>query len=145
MSLIVNKRATYDYEILNNIEAGIVLSGAEVKSLRAKSGSLAGSFVQIVDGNAVLLNAQISPYPYADNRNYDPKATRKLLLRKKQIYDLQAKIAQKGLSLIPLSFETVGRRIKLKIGLGRGRKQYEKRAKIRERDLKREQEREISP
>lgn len=145
MSLIVNKRATYDYEILNSIVAGIVLSGAEVKSLRAKNGSLKGSFVQIVDGEAVLLNAQINPYPYAANQHYEPKATRKLLLQKKQIYELQDKTQQKGLTLVPLSFELVGKRIKLKIGLGRGRKQYEKRAKLRERDLKREQEREISP
>ncbi|MDO5561358.1 MAG: SsrA-binding protein SmpB [bacterium] len=145
MSLIVNKRATYDYEILNNVMAGIVLSGAEVKSLRANNGSLTGSFVQIVDGEAVLLNAQINPYPYANNQNYEPKATRKLLLQKKQLYELQDKVQQKGLTLVPLSFELVGKRIKLKIGLGRGRKQYEKRAKLRERDLKREQEREISP
>ncbi len=139
MSLLLNKRATYDYEILSTIVAGIVLSGPEVKSLRQKNGSLTGSFVQIVAQKAVLLNAQISPYPYADNHDYDPKRTRQLLLKKKEIYDLQEKISQKGLSLIPLSIDLVGKNIKLKIGLGRGKKQFEKRAQIRERDLRREE------
>lgn len=139
MAILVNKRATYDYEILNTVMAGIVLSGAETKSLRLQNGSLSGSFVQIVGGEAVLLNAQISPYKYADNRDYDPKRTRKLLLKKKEIYDLQAKLMQKGLTLVPLSVELVGRKMKLKIGVGRGKKQFEKRAKIKERDLRREE------
>ncbi len=141
MSLLLNKRVSYDYEILSTIIAGVVLSGAEVKSLRQKSGSLTGSFVQIVDGEAVLLNAQISPYKYADNRDYEPKRTRKLLLKKHEICALEEKMAQKGLTLVPISFDLVGRRVKLKIGVGRGRKQFEKRAKIKERDLRREAQR----
>ena len=139
MLLVQNKRASYDYVILQKISAGVVLSGAEVKSLRSKSGSLQGSFGQIVGGQPILLNAQISPYPYANNQDYDPKRTRKLLLKKKEIYHLQAQLEQKGLSLVPLSFETYGKRIKLNLALARGRKQFEKRAKLRERDLKREQ------
>ncbi len=141
MSLLTNKKAHYDYQILSKIEAGVVLSGAEVKSLRQKSGSLTGSFVQIVDGEPVLLNAQISPYQFADNRDYDPKRTRKLLLKKSQIYDLVDKVNQKGYTLVPLDFHLCKKKIKLTIGLGKGKKQFEKRAKIRERDLLRESQR----
>ena len=138
MQLIKNKRATFDYEILEQVQAGIVLSGGEVKSLRLKSASLTGSFVQVVEDQAVLLNAQITPYKYANNQDYDPKRTRKLLLKKKQIYQLAEKTQNKGLTLVPLNFDLVGKRIKLNIGVGRGKKQFEKRAKIKERDLQRE-------
>ncbi len=141
MSLLTNKKAHYDYQILSKIEAGVVLSGAEVKSLRQKSGSLTGSFVQIIDGEPVLLNAQISPYQFADNRDYDPKRTRKLLLKKSQIYDLVDKVNQKGYTLVPLDFHLSKKKVKLTIGLGKGKKQFEKRAKIRERDLLRESQR----
>ncbi len=138
MLLLVNKKAKFDYDILDQLQAGIVLSGAEVKSLRLKSGSLTGSFVQIIDNKPVLLNAQISPYKFADNRQYDPKRTRQLLLKKKQLYYLQAQMSQKGYSLIPLNFKLVGKKIKLNLGVGRGKKQFEKRAQIRKRDLERE-------
>ncbi|MDR0463099.1 MAG: SsrA-binding protein SmpB [Pseudomonadales bacterium] len=138
MILLTNKRATYDYEISKKLQAGVVLSGAEVKSLRGKSGSLAGSFVKVIDGQAVLINAQISPYSYADNKNYDPKQTRVLLLRKKEIYALEESISAKGLTAVPLSFETVKNKIKLNIGLGRGKKQFEKRAVIKDREARRE-------
>ena len=138
MSLLVNKRATYDYEIVKKIPAGVVLSGAEVKSLRGKSGSLAGSFVKILESKPVLINAQISPYKYADNTDYDPKRSRILFLRKKEIFQLEEALAVKGLTAVPLSFELVGKRIKLIIGLGKGKKEFEKRAKIKARELKRE-------
>src|SRR5690554_5566258 len=78
--LLTNKKATFEYEILRTLVAGVVLTGAEVKSLRHKSGSLTGSFVKVMGDEAFLLNAQISPYKFADNREYDPKRTRKLLL-----------------------------------------------------------------
>ncbi len=139
MLLVRHKKANYDYEILQTYSAGLVLSGAEVKSLRQKSASLTGSFVQIVDGQAILLNAQISPYPFANNSDYQPNRTRRLLLRKKEIYALLEKLSQKGLTLVPLSIETSGKKIKLIFALARGKKQFEKRAKIRERDLHREQ------
>ena len=139
MLLINNKRAKFDYEIFEKISAGIVLSGPEVKSLRAKAGSLTGSFVQIVDGRAVLLNAQISPYPYADNRDYDPKRTRVLLLRKREIFSLADKIKQKHYTLVPLSIELSNKRIKVIIGVGRGKKQFEKREQIKKREWERSQ------
>ena len=144
MSLLVNKKARHDYTILDQIQAGIVLTGSEVKSLRLGRGTLAGSFVQIIDQQAVLLGAQINPYPYADNRDYDPKRTRRLLLRKSEIYHLAEKVKQKRYTLIPLSFDLVGKNIKLTIGLGRGKKQYEKKALLRERDLQRERAREFN-
>lgn len=135
--ILVNRRAHYDYQILDKLVAGIVLSGAEVKSLRLKHGSLTGSYVQIIQGEAVLLGAQINPYAYADNRDYDPAASRRLLLRKSELYRLGQKLAREGLSLIPLHFFWQRRKIKLMIGLARGKKQFEKRQKIRDRDLAR--------
>ena len=103
--LLKNRRATYDYEILQKYEAGIVLSGAEVKSLRSGSGSFFGSFVKLLSGGeAYLINAQISPYPQADNRDYDPKRTRKLLLHKKELAELEQLSSLKGKALVPLAF-----------------------------------------
>jgi SsrA-binding protein len=142
MILLVNKKATFEYEILHKIEAGVVLSGAEVKSLRNKSGSLTGSFVKIIGEEAFLLNAQISPYKFADNREYDPKRTRKLLLKKREILELLEASSQKGNTLVPLNFSTSGRMIKLTFGVGRGKKLFEKRAKLKERDIARDTARE---
>lgn len=143
MVLLFNKKANFEYEILSKYQAGVVLTGSEVKSLRLKNGSLTGSFVKILSGEAFLLNSQISPYKYADNRDYDPKRTRKLLLKKKELEKLAEESQQKGTTLVPLSFELTHNQIKLNLGLGRGKKQYEKRAKLRERDLKREADRDI--
>ncbi len=143
MVLLVNKKATFEYEILQKFEAGVVLSGAEVKSLRNKSGSLTGSFVKIIGEEAFLLNAQISPYKYADNRDYDPKRTRKLLLKKKEILHLLESSSQKGNALVPLTFVASGRMIKLNFGVGRGKKQFEKRAKLKERDIARDTARDL--
>jgi len=138
--LIVNKRARYDYEILQTYTAGLVLTGGEVKSLRAKQASLNGAFVQILaSGQPVLLNAQITPYKYADNRDYDSQRTRPLLMKKAEVYRLQAALDQKGYTLIPLAFILTGAFIKLELGLARGKKQFEKRAQIKKRDLAREE------
>jgi len=88
MILVLNKRARYDYIISKKYQAGIVLIGSEVKSLRSKAASLQGSFVKIIDGQAFLINAQINAYKFADNEGYDPKRSRKLLLKKKEIFQL---------------------------------------------------------
>lgn len=136
--MLAHKKARFEYEILKTYTAGVMLTGAEVKSLRNKSGSLSGSFVKIIGGEAFLVNAQISPYTYADNREYDPKRTRKLLLTKKELLQLTEADHQKGQVLVPLSFETAGPHIKVVVGVGRGRKQFEKRAKLREKTLERE-------
>lgn len=138
---IVNKKATFDYTILERLEAGVLLTGAEVKSLKAGQGKLEGAFVRITDTQAYLVNAHIFPYIYARPEEYDPKRTRKLLLHKKEIINLKSKIEGANLTLIPLSWYTKGPRVKLEIGIGRGKKQYEKREEKQKKDQRRELER----
>lgn len=138
MVLLRNKKATHEYAIEKTYTAGVVLSGSEVKSLRNKSGSLTGSFVKSVGNELFLINAQITPYKFSDNREYDPKRTRKLLMRKKEIVSLGEALEQKGRALVPLSFELIDNKIKLKFGLGRGLKLYDKRAKLKERTIQRD-------
>lgn len=143
MLLVKNKRAKFDYDIQKTWHAGIVLTGPEVKSLRNKQASLQGSYVKIINGEAWLINAQINPYPYADQTDYDPKRTRKLLLTKKEIFKLQEYAQAKNYNIIPLAFELINNRIKVKIGIGKGKKEYEKREKIKKRELKRKMAREF--
>lgn len=139
---INNAKAHYDYEILETYEAGVALTGPEVKSLRAGHGHLEGAFVRLLGGEAVLVNAQVFPYvpssPAAGK--YDPKRTRKLLLHKKELVRLRSKLEGANLTLIPLAWYTKGPRIKLAVGLARGKKQYEKREAIRQREQRRELE-----
>ncbi|MCB9813376.1 MAG: SsrA-binding protein SmpB [Pseudomonadales bacterium] len=143
MLLLKNKRAVHDYAIEKTYVAGVELTGPEVKSLRNKSGSFKGSYVKVISNEVFLINMQITPYKFADNENYDSKRTRKLLLRKKEIEFLKVELDQKSRSLIPLSFELVGKNIKLKIGVGRGLKLFDKRAKMKKRTLDREVAKEI--
>lgn len=138
---IVNRKAYYDYHILEKFEAGIVLTGGEVKSLRAEKASLNDSFVHIKDGEAYLVNAHINPYQPADNRNYDPKRTRKLLLHKKEITSLLSKINQSNLTIVPVLCYTAKRgTVKVELALARGKKQYDKREAIKRKDIDRETE-----
>lgn len=143
MLLIANKKARHDYEINTTFMAGLVLSGGEVKSLRNKHGSLSGSFVKIVGDGAVLLNAQINPYQFADNRDYDPKRSRQLLLKKKQVYQIKDLLEQKSMTAVPLAIVLRGRFIKLEIGVGKGRKQFEKRAMLKKKAQARDIDREL--
>lgn len=142
MVLLENKKSRQEYEVLSSLYAGIVLTGGEVKSLRNKSGSFTGSYVKIIGNEAFLLNAQITPYKFADNEDYDPKHTRKLLLRKKEIEALAEQENTRGYTIIPLTFELIENKIKLKIGVARGKKQFERRAEMKkkanERDIQRE-------
>lgn len=140
---ITNRRAFHDYEILETKEAGIVLTGAEVKSVKGERMSLEGSFVKIVGSEICLVNAQIFPYPYARPEGYDPRRTRKLLLHKKEIISLKTKMASAKLTLVPLECYNSHGIVKLKIGLAKGKKEYEKREKIRRRDIDREAQREL--
>lgn len=134
--LAVNKRAHFDYEILERFEAGIVLTGQEVKSIRTGHISLAGAFVTLKGAEAWLTNAHVSPYKMAGNiSDYDPTRPRKLLLRKTELASLIGKIKQKGLTLIPLRVYTKGNKIKLEFGIGRGKKKYEKRELIKKREV----------
>ena len=136
MVLIKNKKAHHEYEITKTYSAGIVLSGAEVKSLRLKHGSLTGSYVKYIAGELFLLNAQINPYKFSKNEDYDPKRTRKLLMRKKEIYQLAEASTKKGWGIIPLTFELHSQKIKLVLGLGRGKKLFEKREILKQKAIK---------
>jgi len=138
MELARNKKAYFDYEILEILEVGIMLSGAEVKSVRGKQMSLAESYVRIDNSELFLWNADISKYRFADIRNYDPIRTRKLLASKSEILRLESKMKQGRLTLIPLKAYTKGKLIKMEIGLCRGRKRYEKKQREKERDMNRE-------
>lgn len=138
MILVINKKAKSEYAIEKTFYAGIVLSGAEVKSLRNKSGSLIGSYVKILQGEAFLLNAQVSPYKFSKNEDYDPKRTRKLLLKKSEIQSLVETQEKKKRALIPQTIELINNKIKVKIGVGKGLKEFEKREKIKKRDIDRE-------
>jgi len=141
--LAVNKRAFFDYEILETYEAGLELFGFEVKAIKIGRVSLAGSFAVIKDNEAWLLNANISPYQAKNTPNsYDQARSRKLLLRKSEIRELIGKASQKGLTIVPLRMYNKNRKIKLEIGVARHKKLRDKREAIKERDTKREIERE---
>lgn len=140
---IVNKRAYHDYTILDTIEAGINLLGAEVKSVKGGKMSLIGSFVKIVGSEVYLVNAEIFPYPYARPEGYDPRRTRKLLLHKKEIISLKTKLQSSSLTLVPLECYNSHGIVKLKIGLAKGKKEYEKREKIKKKDIERDVQREL--
>jgi SsrA-binding protein len=137
---IDNRRARFDYTILDRLEAGVRLTGPEVKSLRGGHAKLDGSFVRITGSEAYLVNAHISPYAFARVEGYDPTRTRKLLLHKNEIISLKSKLLSSNLTLVPLSWYTRGPLIKLEIGLARGKKLYEKREAKKREDQKRELE-----
>ncbi|MCL4360401.1 SsrA-binding protein SmpB [Patescibacteria group bacterium] len=139
---IYNKKATFDYTVLEHVEAGVQLTGPEVKSLKTGHAKLDGSFVRVIGSEAYLVNAHIFPYIYARPEGYDPKRTRKLLLHKKELIALKNKLDTSRLTLIPLAWYTRGPLIKLEIGLARGKKQYEKREAKRREDQDREIQRE---
>jgi SsrA-binding protein len=135
----VNRRASFDYEFLDRYDAGLVLTGQEAKSARAHRANIVGSFVIIRGGEAFLVNANIPPYQAANTpRGYDPTQTRKLLLHKRELNELVGETSEKGLTLVPIRLYTKGSRVKLEFALSRKKKQYDKRAKIRERDIERE-------
>lgn len=136
-----NRKAYHDYFIENTLEAGIVLVGTEVKSLRDGKVNLKDSYVLIKDTEAFLLNCHISPYSHGNISNHDPLRTRKLLIHKNQIIKLKSKLIQKGYSLIPLKIYFKGAFAKVEIGLAKGKKLYEKREKIKEKEVKRDIER----
>jgi SsrA-binding protein len=137
--LALNKRAKFDYEILETFEAGLVLSGQEVKSVRQGAASLQGAYVAINQKNeASLINANIPLYKMAGQQpNYDPTRSRKLLLHRQEINYLAKKLQQPGLTIVPISLYTKGRKIKLELGLARGKKLFDKRKSIKEREEKR--------
>lgn len=136
-TLATNKKARFDYEILETLEAGLILTGAEVKSIRNGGAKLDGSFVTIHGNGAMVLNMHIAPYRYAPNAHYVPDITRKLLLKAKEVRYLRGKIEEDGLTIIPISLYTKNTRIKMEIGIARGKKAYDKRRSIKDREHKR--------
>lgn len=144
MSLIQNKKAYFDYEILEKLEAGIELLGFEVKSLKAGQGSLLGSYVVARDKEAYVVNMQIPPYQPANTPpNYDPLRSRRLLLTKKEIANLTKSEGQNGLTILPLSVYNKGRKLKMEIAIARGKKKFDKRESIKKRDTDRDLRREL--
>ncbi len=139
---IINRYATHDYTIGERFEAGIKLTGAEVKSAKGGHVSLKGAFVRIIGNEAFLINAHIEPYPFAALKEYDPRRTRKLLVGKKQIISLNSKISGEGLTLVPLSMYATHGLVKLEVGVAKGKKLYDHRTEIKKRTQKRELERE---
>lgn len=134
-----SRKARFNYEILEKLDAGIELFGYEVKSVKAAQVSLEGAYVIIRGGEAYIIGMHISPYQNANTpKEYDPLRTRKLLLTKKEIHELADKEATKGLTIVPLSLYSKGRRIKASIGIVRGKKQFDKRETIKKRDTDRE-------
>ena len=134
-----NKKAYFNYQILEKFEAGIVLAGYEVKSIKSGRINLAGSYVIIKNEEAYLINASIPPYqPKNVPPEYDPSRQRKLLLKKKEIKYLIGKTRQKGLTLVPLKMYTKKREVKLEFGVAKGKKKTDKRELIKKREVKRE-------
>jgi SsrA-binding protein len=135
---VSNRKARHDYEILETIEAGIVLTGTEVKSLRQGRANLQDAYALISRGEVVLHGAHISPYTEGSYANHDPVRPRKLLLQGKQIRKLIGRVAEKGHTLIPLSFYFKGPYVKVELALARGKRQFDKRETIKKRDAERE-------
>jgi len=134
-----NRKALFNYELVEEIEAGIELFGYEVKAVRKGMGSLTGSYILIDHGEAILVGAQISPYqPGNVPQEYDPMRRRKLLLRSGEIVRLEVSTSKNGLTLVPLSMYNKGVRIKVKIALVRGKKKRDKRQTIQRREAERE-------
>ena len=141
-TISVNRKAFHDYFIEEEYEAGIVLSGSEIKSVRAGRVNLRGAYARIENGEAWLFDAHISPYEQSGMYfNHEPTRPRKLLLHRREISRLLGKLEAKGLTLVPLDIHLKGRRAKIKLGLARGKKLYDKREATAERDANRQLER----
>lgn len=139
-----NRHASFDYEILEKFEAGIVLAGSEAKSLRENHAQITDSFCMVRNRECWLNNMHIPPYKYANIQNPDPDRKRKLLLHKKEIVHLQEKSQEKGLSIVPLAIYYANNgRVKVQIALCRGKKKHDKRAALKTKQVNREIEREL--
>jgi SsrA-binding protein len=139
--LVRNRKARHDYEILDTYEAGLVLVGSEVKSLREAAGSLADAYAELRGGEAWLVGAQINPYPWANQFNHAPRRDRKLLLHRAELRRLATKLGRGGgMTLIPLEIYLSGGKIKVAVALARGKRQFEKRDAKRTAEAEREME-----
>lgn len=132
--LVSNRKATFNYEILDTFEAGIVLAGTEIKSLRDNGGSLQDAYLKIIAHEIWLVGCHIAPYRYGNIYNHEERRERKLLMHKREINALKVASQEKGLALIPLSFYLIKGRVKVRIATAKGKKVADKRQTIKERD-----------
>ena len=137
-TIATNRRAWHEYAVLETVEAGLALRGTEVKSLRAGHVTFKDSYATVRNEEAWLIGCHISPYSHGSDANHDPERDRKLLLHRREITRLVGKTAERGLTLVPLRLYFKGGRAKVELGLARGRKLHDKRAAIREREVRRE-------
>ena len=137
-TIATNRRAWHEYAVLETVEAGLALRGTEVKSLRAGHVTFKDSYATVRNEEAWLVGCHISPYSHGSDANHDPERDRKLLLHRREITRLVGKTAERGLTLVPLRLYFKGGRAKVELGLARGRKLHDKRAAIREREVRRE-------
>lgn len=135
--LVSNRRATFNYQIIDTYEAGIALQGTEIKSLRSNGGSLQEAYVKVVDQELWLIGCTIAPYRYGNVHNHEERRDRKLLMHKREIAKLKEATQEKGLTIIPLAFFLKEGRAKVRIGLAKGKNTIDKREAIKERDDKR--------
>jgi SsrA-binding protein len=133
-----NKKARFNYEIVDRMEAGLALKGTEVKSLRMGKANLTDAYGKLKNGEAWLMSCHISPYPYAYYDNHEPERPRKLLLHKRQIRKLTGKVNEQGMSLIPLAIYFKRGKAKVELALARGKRKYDKRQALKKRDQERE-------
>lgn len=135
--IVSNKRATYNYEILDTFESGIALQGTEIKSLRDNGGSLQEAYVKIINNELWLVGCNIAHYRYGNVHNHEERRDRKLLMHKREIAKLKVSTQEKGLTIIPLAFFLKDGRVKVRIALAKGKNTVDKREVIKERDAKR--------
>jgi SsrA-binding protein len=143
IEILKNKKARFEYEIVDTFEAGIVLKGTEVKSIRQKKVNIQESYAKIKNGEAFIIGMNISLYKMGNFFNHDPLRDRKLLLHKQEIKRLTGKLNEKGFTLIPLRMYFKNGRVKIELGLARGKNIHDKRRTIQDRDMKRDMQREI--
>jgi|SRR5436305_520321 SsrA-binding protein len=138
-----NRKARHDFHIVERVETGIALTGTEVKSLRDGGGNIRESYAQLRDGEMFLVGANIAPYRQGNLANHEPVRDRKLLLHRREIEQLGAKVAQRGMTLVPLALYLTNGRVKLELGLAKGKEGVDKRHAIAERDARRQMERAV--
>jgi SsrA-binding protein len=143
-TIALNRKARHEYFIDETFEAGIVLTGTEIKSVRANKVNLAGAYARVEGGEAWLIGAHIAPYEQASRENHEPKRTRKLLLHRREIDEIVGRAKQKGQTIVPLRLYLSRGRAKLELGLARGKQLHDKRRDIADRDAKREVAREFA-
>lgn len=139
-----NRKAAHDYFLEDHLEAGIALKGTEIKSVRAGQVSLREAYVRVANGEAYLMNAHIAPYDPASHFNHDPRRPRKLLLHRREIRRLEAKVSQRGYTVVPTKMYLRRGRAKVEIALAKGKRKYDKRREIAKRDAARDLERSLS-